>query len=117
MFMVVPAPPQGPGRLRFRGCSETPDVCCCVGSNGDAPVASHAAAADGAPALSASAPMARRVHESRTMTDPLFVAEALARDFEKSAARRDRRGGTPKAERDALRASGLLTLVIPAALG
>lgn len=45
------------------------------------------------------------------------IAEQLAARFAKTAAERDRAGGTPKAERDALRASGLLRLGIPAAYG
>lgn len=45
------------------------------------------------------------------------IAQALARDFAKTAVERDRRAGTPKAERDALRASGLLTMSIPRAYG
>lgn len=49
--------------------------------------------------------------------EPLAIAAKLARDFAATAAERDRRGGTPKAERDALRASGLLTLSIPRELG
>jgi len=49
--------------------------------------------------------------------DPRRTAQALARDFAQTAAERDARGGTPKAERDALRASGLLALTIPAELG
>ncbi|MDR6213401.1 acyl-CoA dehydrogenase family protein [Paracidovorax wautersii] len=48
---------------------------------------------------------------------PLAVAQALADRFATTAAERDERGGTPKAERDALRASGLLSLSIPAAQG
>lgn len=40
-------------------------------------------------------------------------AEALARQFAETAVERDARGGTPKAERDALRRSGLLALSIP----
>ena len=50
-------------------------------------------------------------------SDPLVVAEALADDFAASAVRRDRTGGVPKHERDALRASGLLALIIPDSLG
>jgi alkylation response protein AidB-like acyl-CoA dehydrogenase len=51
------------------------------------------------------------------MPDPIEIAEALARDFAATAVERDRRGGTPKPERDALRASGLLGLMVPADLG
>lgn len=51
------------------------------------------------------------------MSDPIEIAGALARDFGATAVERDRAGGTPKRERDALRASGLLTLAIPAGLG
>jgi alkylation response protein AidB-like acyl-CoA dehydrogenase len=49
--------------------------------------------------------------------DPLALAESLARDFAATAIERDRRGGTPKSERDALRASGLLALSVPKELG
>jgi alkylation response protein AidB-like acyl-CoA dehydrogenase len=49
--------------------------------------------------------------------DLLAVAEALAQRFAQTAVERDHRGGTPKLERDALRASGLLTLAVPRALG
>ena len=48
---------------------------------------------------------------------PLDIAETLARDFEATAVERDRVGGVPKRERDALRASGLLTLILPVKLG
>ena len=51
------------------------------------------------------------------MSDPIEIAETLARDFAATAVERDRRGGTPKQERDALRASGLLGLVVPVELG
>lgn len=56
------------------------------------------------------------------MTPPLpptthDTVQALARQFAETAIARDAQGGTPKAERDALRASGLLTLSIPRALG
>ena len=47
----------------------------------------------------------------------LAVAERIARVFAETAVERDRRGGTPKRERDLLRESGLLSLVIPAELG
>lgn len=56
------------------------------------------------------------------MTDPLQaspldIARELASEFAHSAVERDERGGTPTAQRDALRASGLLALSIPAAFG
>jgi len=47
----------------------------------------------------------------------LAIARELAGQFAQSAVERDERGGTPKAERDALRNSGLLSLVIPQAFG
>jgi alkylation response protein AidB-like acyl-CoA dehydrogenase len=49
--------------------------------------------------------------------DALAVAGRLARLFGETAVERDRRGGTPKRERDLLRESGLLSSWIPAALG
>lgn len=49
--------------------------------------------------------------------DPKTVAQALANEFAKTAVTRDQLGGTPKAERDQIRASGLLGLIIPSALG
>jgi alkylation response protein AidB-like acyl-CoA dehydrogenase len=51
------------------------------------------------------------------MADSLVVARDLAREFAVDAVERDRRGGTPKRERDRLRQSGLLRLMIPTALG
>lgn len=48
---------------------------------------------------------------------PRNAAERLATAFAPTAAKRDMLGGTPKAERDALRASGLLALSIPARYG
>lgn len=45
------------------------------------------------------------------------TAQALAQQFAASAVERDEKGGTPKAERDAIRASGLLALSIPAQYG
>jgi alkylation response protein AidB-like acyl-CoA dehydrogenase len=44
-------------------------------------------------------------------------ADQLARTFAQTAVERDRRGGTAKAERDLLRESGLLNLIIPPSLG
>ena len=48
---------------------------------------------------------------------PLQIARQLAAGFAETAAERDLRGGTPKAERDALRRSGLLALSIPKQYG
>ena len=45
------------------------------------------------------------------------TAERLSARFAQTAVERDERGGTPKAERDSLRESGLLGLSIPAAYG
>nr|WP_124419642.1 acyl-CoA dehydrogenase family protein [Pseudomonas sp. R2-60-08W] len=47
----------------------------------------------------------------------LQTAKLLAAEFAVSAVERDERGGTPKAERDALRHSGLLALSIPRQYG
>ncbi len=49
--------------------------------------------------------------------DALQTAGHLAAGFARTAAERDQQGGTPKAERDQLRDSGLLALSIPAAYG
>jgi alkylation response protein AidB-like acyl-CoA dehydrogenase len=49
--------------------------------------------------------------------DPMTKADELATDLAKTAVERDRRGGTAKRERDLLRDSGLLNLVIPRSLG
>ncbi|WP_253426192.1 acyl-CoA dehydrogenase family protein [Pseudomonas sp. GGS8] len=48
---------------------------------------------------------------------PLQTARQLAGEFALTAVERDERGGTPKAERDALRHSGLLALSIPTQYG
>lgn len=48
---------------------------------------------------------------------PEQIARRLAGQFAATAAERDSRGGTPKAERDALRQSGLLALSIPVEYG
>jgi alkylation response protein AidB-like acyl-CoA dehydrogenase len=45
------------------------------------------------------------------------VVQNLVRQFAQTAAQRDAAGGTPKVERDALRASGLLSLSIPKEYG
>ncbi|PMV19298.1 MULTISPECIES: acyl-CoA dehydrogenase family protein [unclassified Pseudomonas] len=51
------------------------------------------------------------------LPSPLQTARLLAADFALTAVERDERGGTPKAERDALRQSGLLALSIPTQYG
>lgn len=50
-------------------------------------------------------------------TDYQSVAFALAKKFAETAAQRDAQGGTPKYERDKLRESGLLKLIIPQEYG
>jgi alkylation response protein AidB-like acyl-CoA dehydrogenase len=49
--------------------------------------------------------------------DSLQVAQRLAEQFASTAVERDRRGGTPKHERDLIRRSGLLGLSIPTEFG
>ncbi|EFQ64355.1 acyl-CoA dehydrogenase-like protein [Pseudomonas fluorescens WH6] len=51
------------------------------------------------------------------LPSPMQTAKLLAAKFALSAVERDERGGTPKAERDALRHSGLLALSIPTQYG
>jgi alkylation response protein AidB-like acyl-CoA dehydrogenase len=51
------------------------------------------------------------------LNDPVALADRLAHEFAATAVERDRRGGTPKAERDAIRASGILAMSIPVELG
>lgn len=51
------------------------------------------------------------------LISPLQTARQLAAGFALTAVERDERGGTPKAERDALRHSGLLALSIPTRFG
>jgi len=54
------------------------------------------------------------------MTEPtstLEIADRIARALAETAVARDERGGTPKLERDLLRESGLLKLLIPQDLG
>ncbi|MGA7122220.1 MAG: acyl-CoA dehydrogenase family protein, partial [Polyangiaceae bacterium] len=53
----------------------------------------------------------------RASPDPLSIAETLSSDFAATAVQRDRRGGTPKQERNAIRESGLLTLIVPKQFG
>lgn len=51
------------------------------------------------------------------LPSPLQTAKLLAAEFALTAVERDERGGTPKAQRDALRHSGLLALSIPIQYG
>src|SRR4051794_37109732 len=53
----------------------------------------------------------------RTRKHYLDMAAGLSKRFHETAAVRDKNGGTPKHERDLLRASGLLALSIPSAYG
>ena len=48
---------------------------------------------------------------------PIEIAQQLAKTFAETAAERDKRGGNPKAERDLIRQSGLLGLLIPQEFG
>jgi alkylation response protein AidB-like acyl-CoA dehydrogenase len=50
-------------------------------------------------------------------TDYRAIAASLAQEFAVTAVERDIRGGTPQAERDQLRQSGLLKLIVPQAYG
>lgn len=50
-------------------------------------------------------------------TDYIAVAKSLAKEFAGTAAERDAKGGTPKYERDKLRKSGLLKLIVPEEYG
>lgn len=54
---------------------------------------------------------------SRAPATPLVTARLLVEEFARTAIQRDVAGGTPKAERDALRRSGLLRLVVPKEYG
>lgn len=54
---------------------------------------------------------------ARQLTDVALVADQLTQRFAETAALRDVEGGCPKTQRDELRASGLLSLSIPAELG
>lgn len=55
--------------------------------------------------------------EILALDTPIRIAERLAEQFAITAPERDTLGGTPKAERDALRSSGLLALSIPTEYG
>lgn len=54
---------------------------------------------------------------SRQAPDYLAQADRLAAEFAQTAIERDKAGGTPKAERDRIRESGLLKLIIPQEYG
>jgi alkylation response protein AidB-like acyl-CoA dehydrogenase len=69
------------------------------------------------PNAPASLQRATRHEPAADTATPAQIAQRLATLFAASAAERDALGGTPKAERDALRASGLLAMSIPSALG
>lgn len=49
--------------------------------------------------------------------DPLDIAKALSKEFAKTVIERDLRGGTPKHERDLIRGSRLLSMIIPQEYG
>lgn len=55
--------------------------------------------------------------ESKTSQDYLALAATLAEEFATTAVERDAQGGTPKQERDRIRQSGLLKLIIPKEYG
>lgn len=61
-----------------------------------------------------SIPPTASLHEGQ---NALAVAKQLAESFSLTAVERDHVGGTPKLERDALRNSGLLSLIIPRQYG
>src|SRR3954468_23742915 len=52
-----------------------------------------------------------------TELDYFEIAHSLANEFAKTATQRDKQGGTAKAERDLIRKSGLLSLIVPKCLG
>lgn len=54
---------------------------------------------------------------TKESTDYRVVAAALAEEFAETAVERDAKGGTPKYERDKLRRSGLLNLIVPKEYG
>jgi alkylation response protein AidB-like acyl-CoA dehydrogenase len=54
---------------------------------------------------------------AKPSTNSLSLAKTLAQEFAETAVERDRKGGTPQKERDRIRQSGLLNLVIPKAYG
>ncbi|MCW7540155.1 acyl-CoA dehydrogenase family protein [Aquabacterium sp. A7-Y] len=68
--------------------------------------------ADGAAEAAVDAP-----RRARSVHDVAQVVHALVQGFASTAALRDLQGGSPKAQRDELRRSGLLALTIPSELG
>ena len=54
---------------------------------------------------------------TKQLMDYTAVTSALAREFAETAVQRDAKGGTPQHERDKLRESGLLKLIIPQEYG
>lgn len=58
-----------------------------------------------------------KTHTHPTVLDPMQTARRLAATFAETAVERDEAGGTPKAQRDAIRHSGLLALSIPTRFG
>ncbi|WP_459205280.1 acyl-CoA dehydrogenase family protein [Pseudomonas sp. MLB6B] len=58
-----------------------------------------------------------KTHTQPTVLDPMQTARRLAVTFAETAVERDEAGGTPKAQRDAIRHSGLLALSIPTRFG
>lgn len=69
------------------------------------------------PPEASSGDAARTNAQEEIVIDPLTVAEELSRELASTAVERDRQGGTALAERNLLRASGLLALCIPSPLG
>ena len=51
------------------------------------------------------------------VSNALDIAQQLAEEFAKTASERDKQGGNPKAQRDLIRQSGLLSLSIPKIYG
>src|SRR4051794_20440811 len=96
------------GKKRAHAAAATPH---CVSAAAGAATTCVRAGID--PAGRAAMPRPARTTEP----DVFAIADAIALRFAETAAERDRLGGTPKAERDQLRQSGLLRLSIPRPLG
>ncbi|NMG06009.1 acyl-CoA dehydrogenase family protein [Brasilonema sp. UFV-L1] len=58
-----------------------------------------------------------QVIETKKSEDYIAVAKSLAEEFAQTAVARDAKGGTPKQERDRLRESNLLKLIVPTQYG